>query len=243
MRCCNISSCARPGAIFIFDAGNWPRFAAGLVLAQQWLPPTEEQFFNGPAWSVSIEAGLYVIFFMACRAGMAGPRAALALAALALPLFGWNEFIARGITGFFLGGAVFYGTLWVRRRADAVHIARLVAWLALAGWALVLLDAYTGILHEAATQGMNALSPAAGRFYAGESDYFFLLPFILVLAPLTIAGLALQEELKGGPWRRLAFLGDISYSTYLLHFPLQLCLALAALRLGWTPQSSCSRWR
>jgi peptidoglycan/LPS O-acetylase OafA/YrhL len=45
----------------------------------------------------------------------------------------------------------------------------------------------------------------------------------------------LHEEVFGGAWARLTFLGDISYSTYLIHFPMQLALALIALRLGWTP--------
>ncbi len=58
---------------------------------------------------------------------------------------------------------------------------------------------------------------------------------IAVGSPLTIASLALQEQVLGRRWRRLSFLGDISYSTYLLHFPLQLLCVLAALHFGWKP--------
>jgi len=59
--------------------------------------------------------------------------------------------------------------------------------------------------------------------------------FIFIVVPLTLASLALHEELFGGGWSRAAFLGDISYSTYLIHFPMQLALALIALRVGLVP--------
>ena len=65
--------------------------------------------------------------------------------------------------------------------------------------------------------------------YIGESDNLFLLPFIFIVSPLTLAALALQEQSLGRRYRALYFLGDISYSTYLLHFPLQ--LVGAAFRL------------
>jgi len=49
--------------------------------------------------------------------------------------------------------------------------------------------------------------------------------------------LALDEQVVGGRYAGLSFLGDISYSTYMIHFPMQLALAIAALRYGWTPKS------
>jgi peptidoglycan/LPS O-acetylase OafA/YrhL len=47
---------------------------------------------------------------------------------------------------------------------------------------------------------------------------------VLVLFPLTILALALLEARRGPLLKPLSFLGDISYSAYLLHFPLQLLL-------------------
>jgi peptidoglycan/LPS O-acetylase OafA/YrhL len=225
----------RTGQYFIFDSGDWQRFAAGLAMAQQWLPPTEEQFFDGPAWSVSIEVLLYVLFFCFCRWGLARPRNMLVAAGLGLLLLFKNEFIARGLMGFFLGGAVWRATEWVKRRGDALRIARMLAVLALAGWGLAIAEDYTGVAHGLAYWTAGHISPAAGRFYIGESDNLFLLPFIFILSPLTIAALALNEQLRGWRFQKLAFFGDISYSTYLLHFPLQLICVLAALRFGWTP--------
>src|SRR5580698_4126689 len=74
----------RTGQYLIFDSGDWQRFTAGLLMAQQWLPPTEEQFFNGPAWSVSIEVLLYILFFFFCRTGLARPRNMLLVALAAI---------------------------------------------------------------------------------------------------------------------------------------------------------------
>ncbi len=50
------------------------------------------------------------------------------------------------------------------------------------------------------------------------------------LFPLMIVGLALWETLRGHLGRRLAFMADLSYSSYLIHFPLQiLCIGLTSL--------------
>jgi peptidoglycan/LPS O-acetylase OafA/YrhL len=38
------------GKFFIFDANDWQHFIPNLFLTQQWLPPTIDQSFNGPAW-------------------------------------------------------------------------------------------------------------------------------------------------------------------------------------------------
>jgi peptidoglycan/LPS O-acetylase OafA/YrhL len=209
------------GGFFIFDAGNWLRFAAALVMAQQWLPPTEGQFFNGPAWSVSIEILLYILFFAVCRLGMAGPRRALVIAFAAIFLLPFNNPIARGVMGFFLGGATYYFTAWARTRGNAGRIAICAAALALLAWSLTLAEGYGGLLHRA----------------LGDAPNVFLLAFIFLVCPVTIAALALHEQQHGGRFKSLSFLGDISYSTYLLHFPLQLVCVLVGLRLGWTPMT------
>jgi peptidoglycan/LPS O-acetylase OafA/YrhL len=51
---------------------------------------------------------------------------------------------------------------------------------------------------------------------------------ILVLFPLTILTLAVVETVRPGLGGRFAFLGGLSYASYLLHFPLQLALVSLA---------------
>jgi peptidoglycan/LPS O-acetylase OafA/YrhL len=44
--------------------------------------------------------------------------------------------------------------------------------------------------------------------------------------------LALAETARGTLGKRFAFIGDISYSSYLLHFPLQIIFFMVVLRFG-----------
>ena len=76
----------------------------------------------------------------------------------------------------------------------------------------------------------------------GESNLHFLLGFDYVLCPLTVLTLALREHLYGRLRLPFEYLGDISYATYLLHFPLQLALALIALRIGLTSAFFMQGW-
>jgi len=223
------------GNYFIFDTNDAQHFVTNLFLAQQWLPPTLEQSFNGPAWSVSIEVLLYGVFFVFCRMGQRGLGIMLCVALAAVPLMWWQFFIARGLMGFFVGGATFHMSRIVAARADARRIAQWSVVIALGLWAVIWIETYFGPLHAAFYWLSAHISPEVGRFYVGYSTRAFLLLFIFLVVPATLLALALHEQVLGGAWHRFAFVGDISYSTYMLHFPMQLALALVAVRFALTP--------
>ena len=223
------------GSFFIYDANDPQHFASGLLMAQQWLPPTIAQSFNGPAWSVSVEVLLYGVFFALSRFGLRGFWPALLVSAFGIALFSWNWFIARGLIGFFAGGAVYALDQAILARSDAKRIARAVCAAALAAWAATFVEAYLGPMHAGLYWLSGHFSPEMGKLYIGESDNLFLLLFIFIVSPVTILGLALGEQVLDVSWQRLSFLGDISYSTYLLHFPMQLALALIAAHFALTP--------
>jgi peptidoglycan/LPS O-acetylase OafA/YrhL len=219
------------GNWFIFGANDWSHFVRSIFLVQQWLPPDEAQSFDGPVWAVSIEVLLYIVFFLFVRLGLRGPIAATALALAGAVYFFHDGQIGRGIMGFFWGGVTYYAVCAVASLPRARMIARGVAFAALAVWAIAIADVYFGF-----HQSMIAMLPfQAARFMIGYEYAIFLMAFIFVVVPLTLAALALHEELFGGAWARFTLLGDISYSTYLIHFPMQLTLALLALRFGWVP--------
>jgi peptidoglycan/LPS O-acetylase OafA/YrhL len=137
--------------------------------------------------------------------------------------------------GFFVGGATFQFSRWIEARGDAPRIARWSVAIALALWAVVWIEAYLNPLHSMFYWLSGHVSDEAGRLYIGGSRNLFLLLFVFIVVPATILSLSLHEQVLGGRWHRFAFVGDISYSTYMLHFPMQLALALIAVHFALTP--------
>jgi peptidoglycan/LPS O-acetylase OafA/YrhL len=232
----------RTGNWFIYTDNDWRHFVPSLLMAQQWLPPNIDQSFDGPAWSVSIEMLLYAVFFGAMRAGLRSGRLSLLIAAASILLVTWNEFIARGLMGFFVGGAVFELHEYVKTRSNIRQIAQVAGLLALGSWILVVAEVYASPMHHLFYWMAGHLSRDLGRLYLGWNGWLFRLLFTFVVSPLTILALALDEQFLGGRYRSLSPLGDISYSTYMLHIPLQLVLALAALSAGIGSRTFESRW-
>jgi peptidoglycan/LPS O-acetylase OafA/YrhL len=173
--------------------------------------------FNTPVWSVSVEAVLYALFFLVCRRRLVHPGWLAALSLLGFLLV-WRAYppIGRGVGSFFLGGVLFSIYGWVLKRPARPQIVRGAVLCALALWGLALYFSY------------QPLPPDAPPWVRSVAWRF---P-VWVLFPVTILALALAETERTGLGRRLSFLGDISYSSYLLHFPLQLALMLALDTLG-----------
>jgi len=54
--------------------------------------------------------------------------------------------------------------------------------------------------------------------------------------PCSIIALALLETWVGGIGKKLSFIGNLSYSSYLLHFPLQILFFVISVCLGIDPE-------
>jgi peptidoglycan/LPS O-acetylase OafA/YrhL len=210
--------------VYLFnDAGH---FALNVLFLQS-VGLERGYSFNGPTWSVSVEVMLYALFFAVSWLRMNRPLVLLGLSAVGyLALTGWYAPMGRGVGSFFLGGFVYYAYAAVAPRHRRTATFTVTA-AAIAMWGVTVLFAYTG-------HSMSEV-PLLWRLSGLGAP--------IALFPATILALALLETQGQTLFRRLSFLGDISYSSYLWHFPLQLAFVLCTRALGlsagffWTPLS------
>lgn len=198
------------GAGWNSPVGDWLGALRQLLVVPLWTP-TRIVGFNLPAWSLVVEALLYVLFFVAARRVGLGVIATLALVAAGRLVDAWAPDIGYGMGSFFMGGLAFLAFERVRD-ARVEHVLRLVV---AASWVFALVFG-SGLVNLASTP-----LAALDHVYA-----------MYVMFPATVLYLALRESRAGPVGRGLGRLGDITYSMYLLHFPLMVTLAATLRAIG-----------
>ncbi|MGA9658602.1 MAG: acyltransferase [Asticcacaulis sp.] len=222
------------GKTFIYDHNSAGHFGLNLLMIQQWVP--HPQFtFNGPAWSISVEVFLYVLFFLTCflRLNRWWFLGLMVIGGLIYKYTRINpdaDFL-RGVPNFFLGGLVYYAVTALRvHEVWRKNLARALAVLVPLVWGLAYMRttlAHWPMQHIPADP--DTLSPVLN---VGG--------FVYVAIPLLLLWLGLQQ----GYWPKFvtreglhkwSWIGDISYSLYLIHFPLQLLIMLLVAQ--WPPEA------
>lgn len=194
---------------FIYDDYSPISFITNLTLTSSWFSTSSS--FNGPTWSVSVEMGLYVIFFLMIWLGLSRWWHAVIMVIAGWLLRGSNlDSMGIGIMSFFFGGITYYAFSQLEKNtSNATKIATASAPLIICLFILTI-----------------------SRLNRDFSLPFYF--FELGLFPAIILALAVGERLFGpGIGRQLHLLGDISYSSYLWHFPLQLAFVLVIEYLQW----------
>lgn len=201
----------------LYHHNNVSLFLINLLFLQGGFTHTRNSF-NGPAWSLSVEALLYGVFFVLARrkAGFRGPLLMFAIGAGLLATgmnhaFLANSYIGRGLVGFALG-------MMIYRVGERTGRERLLL------LALIIATAALGLL----------LRRGGGRHTAHIFGACLLAASLMLVRRARWLQRAL--EIKG-----LVALGDWSLAIYMIHVPLQ-CAILLAARLSGYPIPYASAW-
>ncbi len=190
------------GADYVYGHNDAKHFVLQLFMVSDW-GGQGDWSFNGPVWSISIEILAYALFFALSRLGLTRWWHAAAVIALTGGLYAFKlttHPVVLCVFFFYLGGLTQRVHQALPSLAARWRGAALgaAALAALAGTALAALDALRPMIYVA------LLTPAAA---------------LLLLAWVH------PRSARTARW--ISLLGNTTYASYLLHFPLQLALATA----------------
>lgn len=212
------------GGYFIFGPNDLHHFLLNLGFASGW-GLERGMTFNGPIWSVSAEVLAYAVFFAVAVAGAGrfGGRTAALVISVAIwavnarfGIFPGGRLVLACCVFFFAGGSIHAAVERVR--------GELLAWVGPVAVILALLLAWTTF-----SGNFRFLAFVNHRGEAEAPKWaIFLVSSLLVLGFVALESLPRAARL----FARVAPLGDTTYSSYLVHFPLQLAAVIFVDRLG-----------
>jgi peptidoglycan/LPS O-acetylase OafA/YrhL len=197
---------ARNGSSFVYPNNDLSHFVLQLALASNWGMKVGESF-NGPIWSISIEVLVYAVFFCSLRyiSRSLVFMGTIALAATLIHGLGVSTHALFPCVAFFYLGCVSAWVYeWQRRSRRA------------------------GVIATAGALALVAVALAFGLYLRMPPKY--VLEF---LAPASI--FLCVEHVR--PSDRIAHwlipLGNMTYSSYLLHVPVQIVIATICSYADW----------
>ena len=204
----------RNGFWFVYQFNDLKHFLLNLAFASYWGLESGGSF-NGPAWSVSVEIPIYLLFFAVCR--VAGSNAAV------------DAVLAIGITAAVMMWRKTTGTMPPLLEAASFFYLGAVA-SRVHAWVMPLRNTPRRVLM---LLGSAALALGVVLVHAKviwiRSALFAFAPALLILFELA----AVEAPAWAG--RSFRWLGNLTYASYMVHFPLQLATALAFDLLGVRP--------
>ncbi|WP_294540087.1 acyltransferase [uncultured Rhodoblastus sp.] len=190
---------AETGSFFLNKVNDLDQFIAHILLISGWSTAWRESF-NHPVWSVSVEVISYLIFYLwirFVRNDLIGLFQLLGLAILARVLFGANSIVLCLIL-FFCGSIIYnFHCILASRLRAAAGMASCIV----------------------ASLGFAWLSVSEGRANT--------LGVIAIGCGVVGACVFLESDLMRRFQPYVTALGNLTYSSYLIHFPLQIMMSIA----------------
>ncbi len=191
---------------FVYAGNDLRHFILQLFMASNWT--TWAESFNGPIWSISVEVLVYALFFVTLRYLSASALMCALLTVLG-GLVAW--FIFPKVPLFFCVMYFYLGCLTAIVYGRAMESARTRA-----------------VVSSAAVAGLAAI--AVARHYL----YIDPLHILVIGAPSLILLCTIHLRGSGRTSRLLAAAGSMTYSSYLLHIPIQITLMTILSFVGVT---------
>jgi peptidoglycan/LPS O-acetylase OafA/YrhL len=195
------------GYFFVYQNNDLAHFLTQLFMASDW-GITHGQSFNGPIWSVSVEVVIYFLFFLLLRMTRSWLlNAAVIAACVGANAVGAGSQINISLALFFAGGLAA-----IARRAVAG-------------------SKFGGAIEALAWCAMLAIPSLVWHFSGDRLDQIAL-PLFLFYTPIVLFCLSREIALPAMVQKVMEAAGNMTYSSYLLHFPLQLVIVLCFSAAG-----------
>lgn len=194
---------------FVYPENGAQAFFQNLFFVQSW--GVNKFSFNGPVWSVSVEIFVYISFFLLCVSGFLKRRWLFILVLISLitvkkwELIFINGDIRFSLMLFFLGGALINIYDKIKDKL-LLQVSLLTLFVAL--W-----------LFSVSTP--NSLSFIYNKVTGNLNLDITLFAISAVLGFIIFFNLPIFNNLKP---KYFKFWGDMTYSTYLIHFPIQITI-------------------
>lgn len=189
------------GYFFVYQENDLPHFLAQLFMASDW-GIVHGYSFDGPIWSISVEVMVYFLFFLmllATRSWLLNV-AVVAVCLWAASLHAGSQ-IANCLALFYIGGLA----AMVRQAVSPSPYSRVIEGLA---WLVVLI-----------------FPPLVASVARDQLDRFDLAIF-LTYTPVLLFCLSREIPVPAFIQKAVEAAGNMTYSSYLLHFPIQLVMMI-----------------
>jgi peptidoglycan/LPS O-acetylase OafA/YrhL len=197
---------AKNGGPFLYSNNDLYHFALQLGMASNWGPHSGDSF-NGPIWSISVEALVYAVFFASLRyiSGSVVFLGVVVIAATLIQVLGISTHPAFPCMAFFYLGCTAAAVYEWQRRSRRAGIIVTASALTLTVVSLV----WVALLGAKPKYALECLSPA------------------LIL--LCVTHVRASDHVA----RWLVPAGNMTYSSYLLHVPIQIAIVTICGWAGW----------